>query len=56
MFRYRPLTSHLNPLLASLLVSVVSTYSVLLSPLETQCMECNYVLISQGIKVGLHAS
>jgi len=28
----------------------------LLSPVETQCMERNYVLISQEIKVGLHAS
>ena len=54
MFRRRPLTSHLNPLLASLLASV--TYSALLSPSETQCMERNYALISQGIKVGLHAS
>ena len=55
MFRRRPLTSHLNPLLASLLASVV-TYSTLLPPLETQCMERNYALISQEIKVGLHAS
>ena len=54
MFRRRPLTSHLNPLLASLLASV--TYSSLLSAPETQCMERNYALISQEIKVGLHAS
>ena len=31
-------------------------YSALLSPPETQCMERNYALISQEIKVGLHAS
>ena len=28
-------------------------YSALLSPLETQCMEHNYALICQEIKVGL---
>ena len=55
MFRLSPLTLHLNPLLALLLASVV-TYSALLSPPETQCMERNYALINQEIKVGLHAS
>ena len=55
MFSRRPLTSHLNPLLASLLASIV-TYSALLSPPETQRRERNYGMISQEIKVGLHAS
>ena len=31
-------------------------YSALLSPPKTQCMERNYALISQEIKVRLHAS
>ena len=31
-------------------------YYALLSPPETQCMGNNYALISQEIKVGLHAS